>query len=306
MSFLGSDNKIWLDGCFVSDDEAQVSIMNHTMHYGAGVFEGVRAYDAGHCPAIFRLEDHTDRFFNSAKLIGMELPFDKKTINSIQKEIIKVNGLSSAYLRPMAFYGSKSLGVDPKKNPVHVMVAAWTWGNYFDIEQGEGMSICTSSFSRQRTSSVLLKAKVNGYYVNSMLALQDAKAKGFQEAVLLDGNGFIAEGSSANIFLVKNGTLYTPTDANILPGITRDSIFQLSRELGYSVVEKDLTRDELYLADEIFFTGTAAEVTSVGKVDGVMIGTGKRGKITSVLSNAYHLTVEGKNEKYCHWNAFVE
>ena len=307
MSFLGSENVLWFDGKFVSDKEASVSVMSHTLHYGSGVFEGVRAYSTDNGPAIFRLEDHTKRFFNSARLLGMELPFDEETLNRAQKEVISRNKFSSAYIRPVAFYSDHALGVYPKdKNVVRVVIAAWEWENYFNIADDAGMDVVTSTFKRQSVSSVLTKAKVNGYYVNSMLALQEAKAKGYQEAVLFDANGFIAEGSSANIFLVKDGVLYTPTDANILPGITRASVIQLAGDFGLQVIEKNLTRDELYLADEFFFTGTAAEVSPVGTVDGLNVGSGKVGSITAKIRDAYHQTVQGKNKKYLGWNAHVE
>jgi len=306
MSFLGNENLVWFDGQWVSDKDANISVVTHTLHYGSGVFEGVRAYKTDNGPAIFRLFDHTKRFFNSARMVGLKIPFDHDTLNQAQKDIIKKNNFSAAYIRPVAFYNADTLGVYPgEDHGVQVAIACWEWENYFKIADGCGMRITTSTYKRQSVSSVLTKAKVNGYYVNSMLALQEAKSRGYQEAVLFDANGFIAEGSSANIFLVKDNVLYTPTDVNILPGITRDSVITLAKDFGIDVVEKNLTRDELYLADEIFFTGTAAEVSPVGEVDDLTVGSGKTGPITKRLVDAYHEAVQGRNANYAEWNALV-
>ena len=306
MSFLGKDNILWFDNKLVTDQEANISVMSHTLHYGTGVFEGVRAFETDAGPAIFRLADHTRRFLNSARMLKMDIPFDYDTLYQAQRDVVSRNNFSSCYIRPIAFYGSTSLGVFPHKpNKVHVVIATWQWENYFNKLDNHGISVTTSTFRRHHHSSVLTKAKVSGHYVNSMLALQEAKARGYQEAVLFDANGYIAEGSSANIFLVKNGVLYTPTDAAILPGITRDSIIHLAHDDNIKVVEKNLTRDELYLADEIFFTGTAADVSPVISVDDCTVGTGKAGTITKRINAAYQQAVSGKNQRYSTWNTLV-
>ncbi|MCY4176971.1 MAG: branched-chain amino acid transaminase [Endozoicomonadaceae bacterium] len=306
MSFLGQQNIIWFNGEFICDEKANISIASHTIHYGSGAFEGVRVYETERGPAIFRAEEHTQRLFNSARLIGMKLPFDQKTILRAQQEVIRRNHFSSAYLRPVVFYNDNSLGVYPQGNDVHVSVIAWDWKNYFGAEKDQGISVVTSTFKRLYPGSVFAKAKITGHYVNSILALQEAKRKGYQEAILFDCNGFIAEGSSANIFLVKNNILYTPTDANILPGITRDTIMALARDANYQVVEKNLTRDELYLADEIFFSGTASEVTPVSFVDDLPVGDGTTGPVTTEMRDAYFEVTHGKSHKYEHWNTIVE
>lgn len=302
MSFLGPKSIVWFNGEFVDDKKASVSVASHGLHYGSGIFEGVRAYETENGTAIFRLTEHTQRLFNSARLIGMQLPFDIETLNQAQKEVIRRNHFPAAYLRPVAFYGDDSLGVHPGTNKVQVAIAAWEWKSYFNAEEVRGISVAVSTFRRHHISSVFTKAKVNGHYINSMLALQEARKKGCQEALLFDHSGFIAEGSSANVFLVKDGVIYTPTDANILPGITRDSVITLSRDLGYKVVEKNLTRDELHLVDEMFFSGTAAEITPVGIVDDLLVGDGNIGPVTSQIKEAFHQVVRGGNNKYKHWN----
>ena len=307
MSFLGNKSIIWFDGKFLSDQEAQISIASHTLHYGSGVFEGVRAYDTHRGPAIFRLEEHTHRFFNSGKLLGMDIPFNQHTINEAQKDVIRKNGRPNAYLRPLMFYGSGSLGVSPTdKSCIHIAILSWPWENYFKKSSGElTIKACVSSFRRHSVDSLFTKAKITGHYVNSILALQEAKKRNFHEAILLDRNGFIAEGSSANIFIVKNNILLTPTDINILPGITRATIIELANDLGITVIEKNLSRDTLYTADEVFFSGTASEISSVAMVDHIQIGEGKIGSVTQTIKDAYEKTIHGNNSKHLAWNTFV-
>ncbi|RLA18810.1 MAG: branched chain amino acid aminotransferase, partial [Gammaproteobacteria bacterium] len=280
------DGEIWLDGEWLPWREAKVHVLTHTFHYGAGVFEGVRAYHAENGTAIFRLEEHTDRLFRSAHILRMEMPFDKETLNQAQREAVSRNNLDNAYLRPMCFYGSEGMGIRADNLKVHVMIAAWEWGSYLGEENMEkGIKIRTSSYTRNHVNSVMCKAKANGNYINSILALQEAIDSGCDEAMLLDHEGYVAEGSGENIFIVRNGVLYTPELTSALEGITRDTIFILAKEFGLEVVEKQITRDEVYIADEAFFTGTAAEVTPIRIVDGRVIGNGGRGPITEKLQS---------------------
>jgi len=281
MSMADRDGVIWLDGELVPWRDAKVHVLTHTLHYGTGVFEGVRAYHADQGTAIFRLGEHTDRLFRSAHILGMNIPYDKETLNEVQKQIIRENNLDSAYLRPMCFFGSEGIGLRADNLKVHVMVAGWEWGAYLGPEALEkGIRIRTSSFTRHHVNITMCKAKANGNYMNSTLALQEALRDGYDEALLLDVDGFVAEGSGENIFLVKDGVIYTPDLTSALNGITRNTIFTLCNELGVEVKEKRITRDEVYIADEAFFTGTAAEVTPIREVDNRSIGSGSRGPIT--------------------------
>jgi branched-chain amino acid aminotransferase len=300
------DGVIWLDGEFVPWREAKTHVLTHTLHYGMGVFEGVRAYKAEKGTAIFRLNDHTNRLFSSAHILNMPMPFDKETINKACLETVKKNDLETAYIRPMCFYGSEGMGLRADNLEVHVMVAAWAWGSYLGNEGLEkGIRIKTSSFTRHHVNITMCKAKANGNYMNSMLALQEALAAGYDEALLLDNEGYVAEGSGENIFIVRNDTMYTPDLTSALEGITRETIMQFAEENNIAIKEKRITRDEVYVADEAFFTGTAAEVTPIRELDGRQIGNGKRGPITEKLQKLYFDCVEGKIGKYENWLSYV-
>ena len=302
MSMADRDGVIWLDGELVPWREAKVHVLTHTLHYGTGVFEGVRAYHAEQGTSIFRLEDHTDRLFRSAHILGMDIPFDKQTLNDVQKQIVHENNLDSAYLRPMCFYGSEGIGLRADNLKVHVMVAGWEWGAYLGPEALEkGIRIRTSSYTRHHVNITMCKAKANGNYMNSTLALQEALRDGYDEALLLDVDGFVAEGSGENIFIVRNGIIFTPDLTSALEGITRETIVTLANEFGYEVREKRITRDEVYVADEAFFTGTAAEVTPIRELDGRAIGSGSRGPITEKLQSRYFDLVHGRVAEHLNW-----
>ena len=306
MSMADRDGVIWYDGKMCPWRDATTHVLTHTLHYGMGVFEGVRAYDAEQGTAIFRLRDHTDRLFRSAHILQMPMPFDKDTINQAQLDVVRENGLSSAYLRPMCFYGSEGMGIRADNLKVHVIVAAWEWGSYLGKENLEkGIRIRTSSYTRHHVNITMCKAKANGNYMNSMLALQEALTCGYDEAMLLDAEGYVAEGSGENIFIVRNGVLYTPDLTSALEGITRETIMTLAREQGLEIREKRITRDEVYVADEAFFTGTAAEVTPIREVDNRSIGNGGRGPITETLQTLYFDQVHGRREDYPEWLSLV-
>jgi len=300
------DGVIWLDGELVPWREAQTHVLTHTLHYGMGVFEGVRAYKTERGTAIFRLADHTDRLFRSAHILGMEMPFDRQTINEAHKAAVRENELASAYIRPMCFYGSEGMGLRADNLQVHCMVAAWAWGAYLGEENMKhGIRVRVSSFTRHHVNITMCRAKANGNYMNSMLALKEALDTGHDEALLLDNQGFVMEGSGENIFLVSDGVIYTPDLTSALDGITRRTVMGLAAELGIPVVEKRITRDEVYIADEAFFTGTAAEVTPIREVDGRMIGSGTRGPITERLQAMYFDQVHGRRETRPEWLSFV-
>jgi branched-chain amino acid aminotransferase len=300
------DGLIWMDGEMVDWREAKTHVLTHTLHYGMGVFEGVRAYKAEKGTAIFRLQDHTDRLFDSAHILGMNMPFDKETLNEAQLRAVRENNLESAYIRPMAFYGSEGMGLRADNLKVHVIVAAWNWGAYLGEEQlQKGIRIHVSSFTRHHVNITMCRAKANGNYMNSMMALQEAMANGYDEALLLDTQGFVMEGSGENIFLVKNGKLHTPDLTSALDGITRKTIMTLADELGIPVVERRITRDEVYIADEAFFTGTAAEVTPIREVDGRTIGNGGRGPITEKLQTLYFDLVHGRAKLHENWLSYI-
>ncbi len=307
MSMADRDGVIWFDGTMVPWREATTHVLTHTLHYGMGVFEGVRAYDAEQGTAIFRLREHTDRLFRSAHILRMPMPYDKDTLNAAQAAVVRENGLQSAYLRPMCFYGSEGMGLRADNLKVHVIVAAWEWGAYLGKENLErGIRIRTSSFTRHHVNITMCKAKANGNYMNSMLALNEAMSCGYDEAMLLDSEGYVAEGSGENIFIVRNGVLYTPDLTSALEGVTRDTIMVLAREEGFEVREKRITRDEVYVADEAFFTGTAAEVTPIREVDQRVIGSGSRGPVTEKLQTLYFDQVHGRREDHPEWLTLVE
>jgi branched-chain amino acid aminotransferase len=296
------DGLIWMDGEMVDWREAKTHVLTHTLHYGMGVFEGVRAYEAEQGTAIFRLQAHTDRLFNSAKIMNMSMPFSKEELNEAQRAAVRENNLKSAYLRPMVYYGSEGMGLRADNLKTHVIVAAWEWGAYMGEENlKRGIKIATSSYTRHHVNIAMTKAKANGNYINSMLALQEAISHGCDEALLLDPEGYVAEGSGENFFIVKDGVIYTPELTSALDGITRKTVMQLAHELGYTVIEKRITRDEVYIADEAFFTGTAAEVTPIRELDGRQIGAGSRGPITEVLQAKYFDCVHGRVPEHQDW-----
>ena len=306
MSMADRDGVIWYDGKMVPWREATTHVLTHTLHYGMGVFEGVRAYETADGPAIFRLHDHTDRLFRSAHILGMKMPYDKDTLNAAQKAVIRENNLKSGYLRPMAFYGAEAMGISAKTLSTHVIVAAWPWGAYLGKEALEhGIRVKTSSFTRHHVNITMCKAKANGNYMNSILAHREAEMDGYQEALLLDVDGFVAEGSGENVFIVRNGKIYTPDLTSALEGITRDTIVRLAGELCIQVIEKRITRDEVYCADEAFFTGTAAEVTPIRELDNRAIGSGDRGPITTQLQALYFDCVQGRSSAHADWLAHV-
>ncbi|WP_291327890.1 branched-chain amino acid transaminase [Desulfovibrio sp. UCD-KL4C] len=295
--------KIWFDGKLVNWDDAQVHVLTHTLHYGAGVFEGIRAY----CcvdgkSAVFRLKDHVVRLFDSAKIIGIKIPFTIDEIVDAIIETLKVNGLKEGYIRPLVFIGEGAMGVHPGSNPIRVAIATWPWGAYLGEEALEkGIRVKTSSFNRHHVNAMMTKAKACGNYVNSILAKVEAVNDGYDEALMLDTQGFVSEATGENIFIVKDNLIKTTPLTSVLPGITRASLMKVARDLGYEVVEQQFTRDELYIADEAFFCGTAAEVTPIREVDNRIIGEGKCGPVTKKLQKDYFNAVKGGNEKYSSW-----
>jgi len=306
MAMDDRDGVIWLDGEWLPWREAKTHVLTHTLHYGCGVFEGVRAYKTERGTAIFRLRDHTDRLFRSAHIMRMQIPFDKNTLDAVQLDALRRNGLSSAYLRPMCFLGAEGMGLHASNLKVHVMVAAWEWGSYLGAENMEkGIKVRTSSYVRNHVNSVMCKAKANGNYLNSILAVREAVEAGCDEALLLDHEGYVAEGSGENIFVVRKGKLYTPDLTSALEGITRETVMTIAAEQGLEVVEKRITRDEVYIADEAFFTGTAAEVTPIRELDGRVVGEGGRGPITTRLQALYFDYVHGRRADHADWLSYV-
>ncbi|AMG90020.1 branched-chain amino acid transaminase [Bordetella parapertussis] len=302
MSMSDRDGFIWYDGKLVPWREATTHVLTHSLHYGLSVFEGVRAYETAAGTAIFRLQDHTNRLFNSAHIYQIPLPYDRDTLNEAQREVVRANGLASCYLRPLAFYGSEKMGVSPKGAQVHVAIAAWPWGAYLgETALAQGIRVKVSSFARQHVNVTMPRAKVATTYANSIIANAEALQDGYDEALLLDTEGFVAEGAGENIFIVKDGVLCEPEIASALTGITRSTIHALAADLGLRVVTKRLTRDDVYIADEAFFTGTAAEVTPIREVDNRQIGAGRRGPVTEKLQQAFFDLVNGRNPKYQHW-----
>jgi branched-chain amino acid aminotransferase len=302
MSMADRDGLIWHDGKMVPWREATTHVLTHSLHYGLAVFEGLRAYKTVNGTAIFRLKEHTERMFNSAHIYMMKIPFDRETLMQAQKDVVKANKLESCYVRPIAFYGSEKMGVSPRGAQVHVSIAAWPWGAYLGAEGLEkGIRVKTSSYARHHVNVSMCRAKYSGTYANSILANMEATDHGYDEGLLLDVDGFVAEGAGENLFMVKNGRIYEPELNSALIGITRDSVIQLAADLGYTVEAKRITRDDLYIADEVFFTGTAAEVTPVRELDGRAIGACKRGPVTEKLQSMFFDVVNGRSDKYRHW-----
>ena len=295
-------DKIWMDGKLVDWDNANVHVMTHTLHYGLGVFEGIRCYETPNGPAVFRLDEHVDRLFASAHIFLLEIPYSKDEIKEAILKTIKVNRMKSCYIRPLVYIGCGAMGLYPKDNPVRVSIAVWSWGTYLG-EKGleEGIRIKTSSFIRNHVNANMTRGKVCGYYVNSQLAKKEAIACGYDEALLLDTEGYVSEGSGENVFIVRGGVLKTTPLTSILEGITRNSIIKIAEDAGIKTIEERFTRDELYIADEAFFTGTAAEVTPIRESDGRAVGEGKPGKITKKLQSIFFDIVKGKNKKYKAW-----
>lgn len=306
MSFADRDGVIWMDGELVPWREATIHVLTHSLHYGVGIFEGVRAYNTERGTAIFRLEDHTDRLFRSALIMGMEMPYDRTTLNDAQKTVVRENGLQSAYIRPFCFYGAEGMGLHAGNLKVHAVVASWEWGAYLG-EDGlkRGIRVKTSSYARHHVNSTMCKGKVTGHYYNSILALQEAESCGYDEGLLLDTEGYVAEGSGENIFIVRDSKVMTPDLTSALEGITRETIVSFIKELGLEFIEKRITRDEVYISDEVFFTGTAAEVTPVREVDGRMIGSGHRGPVTEQLQSMYFDQVQGRREQHPEWLTLI-
>jgi len=307
MSMADRDGVIWYDGKLVPWRDATTHVLTHTLHYGMGVFEGLRAYKTAKGAAVFRLHAHTDRLFRSAHILGMKIEYDKDTINEAVRAVVRENKLDSGYIRPMCFYGPEGMGLRAEGLKVHTIVAAWSWGSYMgDDGIKNGIKVRTSSYNRHHVNITMCKAKANGNYINSMLALNEALACGCHEALLLDTEGYVAEGSGENIFIVRNGTIFTPDLTSALDGITRDTLFTLAAEIGVKVAEKRITRDEVYIADEAFFTGTAAEVTPIRELDGRKIGNGGRGPITEKLQTLYFDQVHGRRSQYPEWLTLVK
>lgn len=306
MSMADRDGVIWYDGKMVPWRDANTHVLTHTLHYGLGVFEGVRAYETERGAAIFRLQEHTNRLFNSAHILMMKLPYDKATLMQAQRDVVKQNKLSSCYIRPLAFYGAEAMGLSAKTLSVHIIIAAWPWGTYLGPEALEkGIRVKTSSFTRHHVNINMCRAKSVSTYTNSILANQEVSANGYDEALLLDTDGYVAEGSGENIFIIKQGKIFTPDLTACLEGISRASVIELAGEIGVSVIEKRITRDEVYCADEAFFTGTAAEVTPIRELDNRMIGDGKRGHITTQIQSMFFDCVKGRSTKHMDWLTLV-
>ena len=302
MSTADRDGFIWFDGKLVPWRDATVHVLTHTLHYGMGVFEGVRAYDTKNGTCIFRIEEHTQRLINSAKILGMKIPYSFNEIVDAQIEVVRENKLTSGYIRPMCFYGAEGMGLRADGLKEHLIVAAWEWGSYFSKENlQKGIRVKTSSYNKHFVNSSMCKAKANGNYINSMLALQEALNGGYDEALLLDTNGFVAEGSGENIFIVTEGKIVTPELTSALDGITRRSVIEFAHDLGIEIITKPITKDEIYIAEEAFFTGTAAEVTPIRELDDKTIGNGEMGNITKELQKLYFKVVNGEEKKYNKW-----
>ncbi len=303
MSMSDRDGQIWMDGKLVEWRDAKIHVLTHTLHYGCGAFEGVRAYNTAQGTAIFRLREHTERLFNSAKILRMKIPFTPEQVMQAQIDVVKANKLESCYLRPLTWIGDQKLGVSPKGNTIHLMIAAWSWGAYLG-EEGlrRGIRVKTSSYTRHHVNITMTQAKAVSNYTNSILANMEATDEGYDEAMLLDASGFVSEGAGENLFVVKEGRVCTPDlSAGALNGITRNTVFAICRDLGIPLVEKRITRDEVYIADEAFFTGTAAEVTPIRELDRIEIGAGSRGPVTEKIQSAFFDIVNGRNAKYAEW-----
>lgn len=306
MSMADRDGVIWYDGKLVPWRDANTHVLTHSLHYGLAVFEGLRAYKTARGTAIFRLKEHTDRLFNSAHIYMMKLPYDKGTLMDAQKQVVRDNKLESCYVRPIAFYGSEKMGVSPKGASVHIAIAAWAWGAYLGADGLEkGIRVKTSSFARHHVNVTMPRAKIASTYANSILANMEATDHGYDEGLLLDVDGFVAEGAGENLFIVKDGVIQEPEIASALTGITRNTVLRLAKDLGLELVTKRLTRDDVYIADEAFFTGTAAEVTPIRELDGRQIGAGRRGPVTEKIQAAFFDIVNGRSEKYNDWLHYV-
>lgn len=306
MSFSDRDGVIWMDGEMLPWRDATTHVLTHTLHYGMGVFEGVRAYHTEKGAAIFRLPEHTKRLFNSAHILGMKIPFDQETVRQAQVDAIRQNNLKAGYIRPMAFYGSEGMGLRADNLKVHLSIAAWEWGAYLGEDSlQKGIRVRVSSYTRHHVNVSMCRAKANGHYINSMLALQEALASGYDEALLLDTNGFVMEGSGENLFIVADGVVYTPDLTSALDGITRNTVIRIIADQGLKLVEKRITRDEVYICDEAFFTGTAAEVTPIAELDNRKIGNGARGPITALLQSQFFDAVHGRIPEYEEWLTYV-
>ena len=305
-SMLQATEKIWMDGSFVKWDEAQVHILTHSLHYGTAVFEGIRCYKTNAGSAVFRLREHVDRLFNSAHICQMEMPFTRETVSEAILETIRVNKIDACYIRPLAYIGYGAMGIYPKENPVRLSIAVWPWGSYLG-EEGlkNGIRVKISSFTRPHVNATMVRSKTTANYANSLLAKREALGDGYDEAMLLDTDGYVAEGSGENVFIVRNGVIKTPPLTSILDGITRDTIIQLAAERGMRLVEERFTRDELYIADEAFFTGTAAEITPIREVDNRVIGPGKPGPVTKQLQSSFFDIVQGRDGRHEDWLTYV-
>jgi branched-chain amino acid aminotransferase len=306
MSMADRDGFIWYDGKLVPWRDATTHVLTHSLHYGIAVFEGLRAYKTTTGTAIFRLREHIDRLFNSAHIYMMKLPYSRGTLMEAHKEVVRANALESCYLRPIAFYGSEKMGVSPTGAKVHIAIAAWPWGAYLGpAALANGIRVKTSSYARHHINVTMARAKVASTYANSILANHEAVTDGYDEALLLDVDGFVAEGAGENLFLVKNGRIYEPELTSALSGITRDAVITLAHDLGYEVTARRVTRDDVYIADEAFFTGTAAEVTPIRELDNRAIGSGRCGPVTLKIQKAFFDVVSGKNKKHKDWLAPV-
>ena len=302
MSFAERDGLIWLDGEFIPWREAQVHLLTHSLHYGLAVFEGVRAYKTDKGAAIFRLNDHTKRLFESAKILKMQIPYDFATLDKVQREALCKNHLDSGYIRPIVFYGSEKMGLSVNDSKIHVGVAAWSWGKYLGDEGiNKGIRVKTSSFTRHHVNAAMCRAKSSGNYLNSIMANSEATKDGYDEGLLLDTEGYVAEGAGENIFVIRKNQIFTPDLASCLDGITRNTVIKIATDLGYQVIETRFTRDLIYIADEAFFTGTAAEITPIRELDNCVIGNGTRGPITEKIQQTFFDIVSGKNSQYSNW-----
>jgi len=306
-SMSDRDGKIWMDGQMVEWRDAKIHVLTHTLHYGCGAFEGVRAYNTVNGTAVFRLQEHTERLFNSAKILRMNIPFSKEDVMQAQKDVVRENKLESCYLRPLTWIGDRKLGVSPKGNTIHLMVAAWPWGAYLGDEGLQrGIRVKISSYTRHHVNITMTQAKAVTNYTNSILANMEATDDVYDEDMMLDPSGFVSEGAGENLFVIKDGVVYTPDlSAGALNGITRNTVVHICKDLGLELVQKRITRDEVYICDEAFFTGTAAEVTPIRELDRIPLGAGSRGPITEKIQAAFFDIVNGRNPKYAHWLTLV-
>jgi branched-chain amino acid aminotransferase len=299
---LEPHGKIWMDGSFVDWADANVHVLTHSLHYGLAAFEGLRCYKGKSGSAIFRLHEHVDRLFDSAHIAVMQMPYDKKQVANAIVETVKINKLDACYIRPLVYIGHGAMGVYPGSNPIRLAIAAWKWGAYLGEDAlAKGMRACVSSFTRHHVNVSMTRGKISGYYVNSILAKREAKVNGYDEAILLDPEGYVSEGTGENIFIVRKGRIKTTPLTSILEGITRNSVIELARQQGIPVTEERFTRDEMYIADEVFVTGTAAELTPVREVDNRAVGTGKPGPITLALQKTFFSIVRGEDAAHESW-----